>query len=46
MRMTALAPERLRVIVGAHGGQVIDRITEDMPATHWRSTRYVVQKIA
>jgi SAM-dependent methyltransferase len=44
MRMTALAPDRLRAVVGRHGGEVVDSVTEDIPATHWQSTRYVVRK--
>jgi ubiquinone/menaquinone biosynthesis C-methylase UbiE len=45
MRMTALAPNHLRSIVEAHGGQVVDSVTEDVPETHWQSTRYVVRKV-
>jgi SAM-dependent methyltransferase len=44
MRMTALAPDRLRRVVTAHGGEVVDSVTEDIPVTHWQSTRYVVRK--
>jgi ubiquinone/menaquinone biosynthesis C-methylase UbiE len=44
MRMTALAPDRLRRVVAEHGGEVVDSVTEDQPLTHWRSTRYVVRK--
>jgi SAM-dependent methyltransferase len=44
MRMTALAPDRLRRVVAEHGGEVADSVTEDQPLTHWQSTRYVVRK--
>jgi ubiquinone/menaquinone biosynthesis C-methylase UbiE len=44
MRMTALAPERLSAVVAEHGGEVVDSVTEDIPVTHWQSTRYVVRK--
>jgi SAM-dependent methyltransferase len=44
MRMTALAPDRLRSVVAGHGGEVVDSVSEDIPITHWRSTRYVVRK--
>ncbi|MET0133695.1 MAG: class I SAM-dependent methyltransferase [Kibdelosporangium sp.] len=44
MRMTALAPSRLRAVVERHGGEVTDSVTEDIPVTHWQSTRYVVRK--
>jgi len=44
MRMTALAPDRLRAVVAEHGGEVVDSVSEDIPITHWRSTRYVVRK--
>lgn len=43
MRMTALSPQRLRAVVTANGGAVVDTMTEDDPATHWRSTRYVLR---
>ena len=44
MRMTALAPDRLRAVVAEHGGEVVDSVSEDIPVSHWRSTRYVVRK--
>ncbi|GAB3899041.1 hypothetical protein GCM10029964_084400 [Kibdelosporangium lantanae] len=44
MRMTALAPDRLRAVVAGHGGEVVDSVSEDIPITHWRSTRYIVRK--
>lgn len=43
MRMTAMRPERVRAIVETNGGTVIDAVTEDDRAAHWRSTRYVIQ---
>jgi ubiquinone/menaquinone biosynthesis C-methylase UbiE len=46
MRMTALAPDHLKAVVGTYGGEVVDSITEPVPATHWKSTRYVVRKSA
>lgn len=45
MRMTALAPTRLATVVTSHGGEVVASLTEDVPATHWQSTRYVVHKV-
>jgi ubiquinone/menaquinone biosynthesis C-methylase UbiE len=44
MRMTALPAERVRKLVEAHGGTVVDSRAEDVPSTHWRSTTYVVRK--
>ena len=44
MRMTALPASRVREVVQAHGGTVVDSRTEDVPSTHWRSTTYVVRK--
>jgi SAM-dependent methyltransferase len=44
MRMTPLAPGRLRTVVAGRGGKVVDSVSEDIPITHWRSTRYVVRK--
>lgn len=42
MRMTGMAPERIRAVLARHGGEVIDTITEDNVSAHWRCTRYVV----
>ena len=44
MRMTALAPDRLRAVVAEHGGEVVDSVSKDIPVSHWRSTSYVVRK--
>ncbi|TDP94035.1 class I SAM-dependent methyltransferase [Labedaea rhizosphaerae] len=44
MRMTAVSPSRVRAVVEAHGGRVIDSRAEDVPSTHWRSATYVVRK--
>lgn len=44
MRMTAMGQERVRVVVSRHGGVVVDELTEDDRAAHWRSTRYAIQK--
>jgi ubiquinone/menaquinone biosynthesis C-methylase UbiE len=44
MRMTAMRPERVRAVVAQHGGAVVDEVTEDDRAAHWRSTRYALQK--
>lgn len=44
MRMTPVSPERVRAVVAAHGGEVVDTAATDDPAAHWRSTRYVVRR--
>jgi SAM-dependent methyltransferase len=44
MRMTAVDPERLRSVISAHGGAVIDSVTHDDRAAHWRSTRYLIRR--
>ena len=43
MRMTAMATERVDAVISAHGGAIVDSVTEDVPTTHWASTRYVIQ---
>jgi SAM-dependent methyltransferase len=43
MRMTAMAPARVLAVIAAHGGSVIDSVTEDDRAAHWWSTRYVIR---
>lgn len=43
MRMTAMRPDRVRAVIEAHGGVVIDSKSEDDRAAHWRSTRYVIR---
>jgi SAM-dependent methyltransferase len=45
MRMTALSPARLATVVTRHGGEVVDSLTEDVPVSHWQSTRYVIRKV-
>lgn len=44
MRMTAMPADRVRTVVEAHGGMVVDSRAQDVPSTHWRSTTYVVRK--
>jgi ubiquinone/menaquinone biosynthesis C-methylase UbiE len=44
MRMTAVRPRRLRSVISAHGGAVLDSATHDDLAAHWRSTRYVIRR--
>lgn len=44
MRMTATPPERVRAVVEAHGGTVVDVVHEDDRAAHWRSARYAIQR--
>jgi ubiquinone/menaquinone biosynthesis C-methylase UbiE len=44
MRMTAMAPRRVAAVLAAHGGELVDTISEDDPAAHWRSTSYVVRR--
>lgn len=46
MLMTAVPTARVRAVVGAHGGEVLDTATSREPATHWVSTRYVIRKLA
>jgi hypothetical protein len=46
MRMTAMPPARVRAILTANGGDVLDTISTDDRAAHWRSTRYVVRRHA
>lgn len=43
MRMTALPEDRLREIVTAAGGEVLDSVAVDEPETHWAARRYVVR---
>ncbi|WP_309116134.1 methyltransferase domain-containing protein [Saccharothrix sp.] len=45
MRMTALPEARVRAVVNAHGGEVVDTATTPEPETHWVSTRYVIRKL-
>lgn len=44
MRMTAMAPDRIRGLLASHGGEVVDARTEDDRAAHWRYTRYAVRR--
>jgi ubiquinone/menaquinone biosynthesis C-methylase UbiE len=44
MLMTAVPAARLRAVVRAHGGEVVDTATTREPATHWVSSRYVIRK--
>jgi SAM-dependent methyltransferase len=43
MRMTAVPPARVRAVVEAHGGSIVDTQTYDDRAAHWRCTRYVLR---
>jgi hypothetical protein len=45
MRMTALPEARVREIVAAAGGEVLDSVPVDEPETHWAARRYVVRAI-
>jgi ubiquinone/menaquinone biosynthesis C-methylase UbiE len=44
MLMTAVPAARLRAVVRAHGGEVVDTATTREPETHWVSSRYVIRK--
>jgi ubiquinone/menaquinone biosynthesis C-methylase UbiE len=44
MRMTPVSPDRVRAVLAAHGGEVVDTAATDDRAAHWRSTRYVVRR--
>jgi len=44
MRMTAMRPDRVRAVVTRHGGTIVDDVTEDDRAAHWRSTRYAIRR--
>ncbi|WP_158845817.1 class I SAM-dependent methyltransferase [Saccharothrix deserti] len=46
MLMTAVPAARLREVVRAHGGEVVDTSTTREPATHWVYSRYVIRKLA
>jgi SAM-dependent methyltransferase len=43
MRMTRFPPGRVARVVGETGASVLATRTIDDPATHWRSTRYVLR---
>lgn len=44
MRMTAVPEARMRQLVAAHGGAVVDTVAVDEPASHWHAARYVIRK--
>lgn len=45
MRMTAVPEARVRRVVAAHGGEVVDAVAVEERASHWHAARYVIRKL-
>ena len=45
MRMTAMSQRRIETVLSQHNAHIIDAVSTDDRAAHWRSTRYVIARL-